>query len=162
MQAPEALSARHQLEAFDCGVESLNQWLQHRALINQLAGVSRTSVIAQEQRVLAYSSLAAGSIVLADVPGALRRNMPNPLPVVVLGRLAVDRRQQGQGLGRALVAHAIGQSLQAQRLIGARALLVHAIDEGAAGFYRALGFRPSPISPLTLMLQLVPPDQPLG
>lgn len=162
MRAPEPLTTRHQIEGFDCGVESLNQWLQQRALINQLAGVSRTSVVTHGQRVLAYSSLAAGSIVLADVPGALRRNMPNPLPVVVLGRLAVDRRQQGQGLGRALVAHAIRQSLQAQRLIGARALLVHALDEAAAGFYRALGFRPSPFSPLSLMLQLVPPDEPPG
>jgi GNAT superfamily N-acetyltransferase len=161
MQAPEPLTASHQLEGFDCGVDSLNQWLQRRALINQLAGVSRTSVLCEQQQVRAYSSLAAGSIVLADVPGALRRNMPNPLPVVVLGRLAVDRRQQGQGVGRALVAHAIRQSLQAQRLIGARALLVHALDERAAAFYRSLGFRPSPISPLTLMLQLVPPDQPL-
>ena len=159
MQAPEALTARHQLESFDCGVESLNQWLQRRALINQFAGVSRTWVVCQEQQVMAYSSLAAGSVVLADVPGAIRRNMPNPLPVVVLGRLAVDRRQQGQGLGRALVAHAIQQSLQAQQSIGARALLVHAIDESAARFYRALGFRPSPISPLTLMLQLTPPGE---
>ena len=102
-------------------------------------------------------SLAAGSIVLADVPSALRRNMPNPLPVVVLGRLAVDRRHQGLGLGRALVAHAIRQSLKAQQLIGARLLLVHALDERVAAFYCRLGFRPSPISPLTLMLQLQPP-----
>jgi predicted N-acetyltransferase YhbS len=157
MHPPEALGAHHHLEAFDCGTEALNHWLQRRALINQLAGTSRTSVVCQEQAVIAYVSLAAGSIVLADVPGALRRNMPNPLPVVVLGRLAVDRNCQGRGLGRALVAHAIRQSLQAQQLIGARALLVHALDEGAATFYRRLGFRPSPLSPLTLMLQLQPP-----
>lgn len=157
MQPPEPLGAQHQLEAFDCGTEALNHWLQRRALINQLAGVSRTSVVCRERAVIAYLSLAAGSIVLADVPGALRRNMPNPLPVVVLGRLAVDRNCQGHGLGRALVAHAIRQSLQAQQLIGARALLVHAIDDDAATFYRRLGFRPSPISPLTLMLQLPPP-----
>ena len=158
MHPPEALAAHHQLGAFDCGTESLNHWLQRRALLNQLAGVSRTSVVCQEQQeVVAYMSLAAGSIVLADVPGALRRNMPNPLPVVVLGRLAVDRRHQGLGLGRALVAHAIRQSLQAQQLIGARLLLVHALDERVAAFYCRLGFRPSPISPLTLMLQLQPP-----
>jgi predicted N-acetyltransferase YhbS len=157
MHPPEALGAHHHLEEFDCGTEVLNHWLQRRALINQLAGTSRTSVVCQEQAVIAYVSLAAGSIVLADVPGALRRNMPNPLPVVVLGRLAVDRSCQGRGLGRSLVAHAIRQSLQAQQLIGARALLVHALDEGAATFYRRLGFRPSPLSPLTLMLQLQPP-----
>lgn len=157
MQPPETLGAHHQLEAFDCGTESLNHWLQRRALINQLAGISRTSVVCQEKTVIAYVSLAAGSIVLADVPGALRRNMPNPLPVVVLGRLAVDRNCQGRGLGRALVAHAIRQSLQAQQLIGARTLLVHALDDDAAAFYRRLGFRPSPLRPLTLMLQLQPP-----
>jgi predicted N-acetyltransferase YhbS len=88
--------------------------------------------------------------VLAEVPGALRRNMPDPLPVVVLGRLAVDLRQQGQGLGSALVADAL-------RLCGARALLVHAIDEQADAFYRSFGFRPSPISASTLMLQLSEP-----
>ena len=88
--------------------------------------------------------------MLAEVPGALRRNMPDPLPVVVLGRLAVDLRQQGQGLGSALVADAL-------RLCGARALLVHAIDEQADAFYRSFGFRPSPISASTLMLQLSEP-----
>lgn len=157
MHPPEPLAAHHRLEGFDCGTEALNHWLQRRALLKQLAGVSRTSVICQQQEVIAYVSLAAGSIVLADLPGALRRNMPHPLPVVVLGRLAVERRHQGLGLGRALVAHAIRQSLQAQQLIGARALLVHALDDGAAAFYRRQGFRASPISPLTLMLQLQPP-----
>jgi GNAT superfamily N-acetyltransferase len=92
--------------------------------------------------------------VLAEVPGALRRNMPDPLPVVVLGRLAVDRRHQGQGLGQAMVADALRRSLAARRLIGARALLVHAIDEKAAAFYRSLGFRASPISDWTLLLLL--------
>jgi GNAT superfamily N-acetyltransferase len=101
-------------------------------------------------------SLAAGAIVLAEVPASLRRNMPNPLPVVMLGRLAVDRNHQGLGLGRALVAHAIRLSLQAQQLVGARALLVHAIDDQAAAFYRRMGFRPSPISRLILLLQLHP------
>jgi len=82
--------------------------------------------------------------------------MPNPLPVVMLGRLAVDRKHQGLGLGRALVVHAIRLSLQAQQLVGARALLVHAIDDQAAAFYRRMGFRPSPISALILLLQLHP------
>ncbi len=80
--------------------------------------------------------------------------MPNPLPVVVLGRLAVDLHHQGHGLGRALISDALRRSLQARQLIGARALLVQALDEPAAGFYRALGFRASPVDPLTLMLQL--------
>jgi GNAT superfamily N-acetyltransferase len=156
MRPPEPLQAYHQLDAFDCGSDALNLWLQRRALNNQRAGVSRTSVVCRDDCVIAYGSLAAGAIVLAEVPTSLRRNMPNPLPVVMLGRLAVDRNYQGLGLGRALVAHAIRLSLQAQQLVGARALLVHAIDDQAADFYRRMGFRPSPISPLILLLQLNP------
>jgi len=156
MQPPEPLQAYHQLDAFDCGSDALNLWLQRRALNNQRAGVSRTSVVCRDDFVIAYVSLAAGAIVLAEVPASLRRNMPTPLPVVMLARLAVDRTHQGLGLGRALVAHALRLSLQAQQLVGARALLVHAIDDQAAAFYRRMGFRPSPISPLILLLQLHP------
>lgn len=149
MRPPEPLGPQHQLERFDCGNAALNRWLQQRAMANERQGVSRTVVICLDggSDVIAYACLSAGAIVLAEVPGALRRNMPDPLPVVVLGRLAVDLRQQGQGLGSALVADAMRRS-------GARALLVHAIDEQAAAFYRSLGFRPSPISASTLMLQL--------
>ena len=159
MRPPEPLGAQHQLGGFDCGNAALNQWLQQRALANERQGVSRTVVLCPDEgnAMIAYACLSAGAIVLAELPGALRRNMPDPLPVVVLGRLAVDRRQQGQGLGRALVADALRRSLAARRLIGARALLVHAIDEQAAAFYRSLGFRPSPLNVSTLMLQLSEP-----
>jgi GNAT superfamily N-acetyltransferase len=156
MRPPEPLDPQHLLEGFDCGDGGLNRWLQQRALANERQGVSRTFVVCDDPgtSVMAYATLSAGAIVLAEVPGALRRTMPDPLPVVVLGRLAVDRRHQGQGLGRALVADALRRSLAARRLIGARALLVHAIDEEAAAFYRSLGFRPSPITPRALMLLL--------
>ena len=156
MRSPEPLGPQHQLEGFDCGNAALSRWLQQRAMANEGQGVSRTVVICPDEGsdVIAYACLSAGAILLAEVPGALRRNMPDPLPVVVLGRLAVDLRQQGQGLGSALVADALRRSLAARRLVGARAMLVHTIDEQAAEFYRSLGFRPSPISVSTLMLQL--------
>jgi GNAT superfamily N-acetyltransferase len=156
MRPPEPLGDQHQLEGFDCGEESLNRWLRQRARHNERLGVSRTLVVChgRSNEVIAYFCLSAGAIVLAEVPGRLRRNTPDPMPVVVLGRLAVDRRHQGLGLGRALVADALIRSLQARQRIGARALLVHAIDAQAAAFYRSLGFRPSPISALTLMLPL--------
>jgi GNAT superfamily N-acetyltransferase len=156
MRPPEPLGDQHQLDGFDCGEESLNRWLRQRARHNERQGVSRTLVVCPEDssEVIAYTCLSAGAIVLGDVPARLRRNMPDPLPVVVLGRMAVDRRHQGLGLGRALVADALSSSVQARQLIGARALLEHAIDAQAAAFYRSLGFRSSPISALTLMLQL--------
>ena len=145
MRPPEPIGAQHQLEGFDCGNATLNCWLQQRALANERQGVSRTVVLCPDEgnAVIAYACLSAGAIVLAEVPGALRRNMPDPLPVVVLGR--------------ALVADALRRSLAARRLIGARALLVHAIDEQAAAFYRSLGLRPSPLSASTLMLHLSEP-----
>jgi hypothetical protein len=145
MRPPEPLGAQHQPEGFDCGNAALNRWLQQRALANERQGVSRTVVLCQGEgnTVIAYACLSAGAIVLAEVPGALRRNMPDPLPVVVLGR--------------ALVADTLRRSLAARRLIGARALLVHAIDEQAAAFYRSLGFRPSPLSVSTLILRLSEP-----
>lgn len=101
MRPPEPLGPQHQLEGFDCGNAALNRWLQQRALANERQGVSRTVVLCpgEGNDVIAYACLSAGAIVLAEVPGALRRNMPDPLPVVVLGRLAVDRRQSLAGAG---------------------------------------------------------------
>jgi len=119
--APVPLSDRHQTEQFSCGVESLDAWLKRRALKNQLQGASRTYVVCQGDRVMAYYAIASGVVTCNEATGRLRRNMPDPIPVVVLGRLGVDRSVHGQGLGRALVRDAAMRILQASDVIGIRA-----------------------------------------
>ncbi len=153
-RAPEKLSAAHDISNFDCGEAVLNDWLYRRALQNQESGASSTYVIVEKNRVVGYYSLAAGSIARETAPGRVRRNAPDPVPVVVLGRLAIDKGAQGQGLGRALLRDAILRTLQAADIIGVRAVLVHALSEPAKRFYEACGFTSSPINPLTLMITL--------
>jgi predicted N-acetyltransferase YhbS len=155
LQAPTPLTASHLTDGFDCGHPSLNAWVQKRALANAASGASRTYVVcADDQRVIGYYALAAGSIAASATPGALRRNMPDPLPVIVLGRLAVDNTHTCQGVGQGLLKDAVLRSLQAAQLIGARALLCHAIDNTAKAFYLKHGFVESPSEPLTVFLSL--------
>ena len=155
LSAPAALTAEHDTSAFSCRQPSLTAWLQRRALANSVAGASRCYVVcAGNDRVVGYYALAAGSIATADVPGRLRRNMPDPLPVVVLGRLAVDGGWGGRGIGKGLLRDATLRAVQAATLIGVRALLCHAIDGEAAAFYRKHGFVESPSDPLTLLVGL--------
>jgi predicted N-acetyltransferase YhbS len=132
-------------------VPALDDWLRRRALANQESGASRTHVVAIGRRVVGYYALAAGAVAPAAT-GRVRRNMPDPVPVMVLGRLAVDVGWQGRGLGRALLCDALLRTLQAADIAGIRAILVHAIDDDARRFYQRCGFRPSPIDPLTLMI----------
>ncbi|SEF13257.1 Acetyltransferase (GNAT) domain-containing protein [Burkholderia sp. WP9] len=154
VRAPEPLNAQHNLEAFASGVDSLDQWLRRRALKNQSGGASRTFVACDGQRVLAYYALASGAVAVDAAPGRFRRNMPDPIPVVVLGRLAVDRSQQGRGIGRALIRDAGQRVLQAADTIGIRGLIVHALSTDAQTFYERIGFEPSPIDPMMLMVTL--------
>lgn len=93
VSAPEPLVAHHALEQFDCGAASLNDWLRKRALRNQASGASRTFVVCDDDRVIAYYALASSAVAPDSATGRLRRNMPDPIPVVVLGRLAVDVKQ---------------------------------------------------------------------
>jgi GNAT superfamily N-acetyltransferase len=132
----------------------LDDWLRRRALANQASGASRTYVVMAQNRVVAYYALANGSVIPGQAPGRVRRNMPDPIPVMVLGRLAVDRQWQGKGLGSALLRDAILRTLQAAQIAGIRAILVHALHQRAADFYRHHGFLPSPLSDHTLMLLL--------
>ena len=151
LTAPVALSDPHDCAQFESGVTTLNDWLKRRARANQASGASRTFVICEGARVVGYFALAAGSVVIAAAPGRFRRNMPEPIPVAVLGRLAVDRARQGQGLGRAMFRNAALRVLNAAESIGIRGVLVHAISTEARAFYLALGFDPSPLDEMTLM-----------
>lgn len=152
--APAPLSERHQTEPFFCGVESLDVWLKRRALKNQLQGASRTYVACQGDQVLAYYAIASGVVACNEATGRLRRNMPDPIHVVVLGRLGVDRSMHGQGFGRALVRDAALRTLQAADLIGIRGMTVQALSDEAKVFYEHMGFEPSPLDPKLLMITL--------
>ena len=152
--APEPIRADHDLTRFDSGQPTLDTWLASRALKNERGGGSRTYVVCEKGRVVAYYCLATGSVVHGAAPGSIRRNMPDPIPVMLMGRLAVDRSHQGRGIARALVRDAILRTLNVAEIAGTRALLVHALDDTAAAFYRHLGFVDLPVDPLVLMLPL--------
>jgi len=149
--APAPLTAAHDTTAFACGVESLDHWLKQRALKNQATGASRTFVVNDPQRVIAYYALASSAVTLEGATSRLRRNMPDPVPVVVLGRLAVDRAWRQHGLARALVRDACLRVIGAADAIGIRGMIVHALSDDARNFYEHVGFEPSPLDPMTLM-----------
>lgn len=151
LQAPEPLTADHALGDFNSGVLSLDDWLRRRAPQNQASGASRTFVVCDANKVVGYYALAASAVAPDAAPGRFRRNMPDPIPVVVLARLAIARNQQGRGLGRALFQDAANRVIHAADTIGIRGLLVHAISEEAKAFYVRLGLDPSPLDPMTLM-----------
>ena len=155
LHAPRPLTADHQVDAFKCGETSLEEWLKRRALLNQANGASRTFVVVDEsQSVMGYYALAAGAVHHQDATRSIRQNMPDPLPVMVLARLAVDMRAQGMQLGAGLLRDAVERSLAVAQNAGVRALLVHALHERAKEFYMHYGFQASPVHPLTLMLRL--------
>lgn len=157
--APHPLTERDDCSAFDCGEPSLNDWLRRKALANQISGASRTFVITRTgaSQVLGYYALAAGAVSHAESTSAIRRNMPDPIPVMVLGRLAIDLSSHGQGLGSALLKDAILRTLNVAENAGIRALLVHALNDKAREFYLHHGFSESPISATTLLLRLPTP-----
>ncbi len=154
LSPPEKLNSLHQIETFDSGNSQLDEWLKRRALRNESEGASRTYVLCDRQAVIAYYCLATGAIAQTAATGKVRRNMPDPIPVMVIGRLAVDRDWQGLGIGRALLRDAILRTLQAAEIAGIRAILVHAISEDAKQFYQKCGFTVSPMEPMTLMVNI--------
>jgi predicted N-acetyltransferase YhbS len=152
--APVLLTAHHLVADFDSGAAGLDDWIKRRALANQASGASRTFVACDVNKVVGYYALAAGGVDIAVAPGRFRRNMPDPIPVVILARLAVDRAYQRTGLGRALFRDGANRTMHAADAIGIRGILVHAISEEAKAFYLALGFEPSALEPMTLMVTL--------
>ena len=154
LAGPEPLASHHRIAGFVSGVDSLDEWLHRRALQNQVSGASRTFVVCAAQDVVGYYALASSAVAPAAAPGRFRRNMPDPVPVVVLGRLAVVTSHQAQGLGRALFQDAARRTMHAAEAIGIRGLLVHALSEEAKAFYVRLGLDESPLDPMILMVTL--------
>jgi GNAT superfamily N-acetyltransferase len=151
---PEPLTSDHIPTGFQCQHASLSDWLIKRALANQNNLASKTFVVTDGERVVGYYALASGSVALESAPGAIRRNMPAPMPAIVLGRLAVDDRHQRQSLGRSLLKDATLRAIGAAETVAARVLLCHSIDEAAKAFYIANGFAASTVDPLMVMLDL--------
>ena len=150
---PELLTASHDTSSFDCGKAPLNQFFQRYALVNQATGSARTFVSLSQGQISGYYSLAAASAEHAIVPARISKGLArHPVPMLLLARLAVDLKAQGQGLGRSLLQSVLGKYLQASEVIGCRALMVHAIDEAAIGFYQGYGFEPSPVDAAHLYL----------
>jgi GNAT superfamily N-acetyltransferase len=152
---PEPLNPEHDIEKFDCGEQNLNEWLKKKALKNEKEGASRTYVVRYEKRVVGYYCLATGSVIRNTASNKVKRNMPDPIPVMVLGRLAVDVEHQKKGIGTGLIKDAVMRTFQASEIIGVRAIVIHAINEEMKDFYvDRYGFTPSPLHPLTVMATL--------
>jgi GNAT superfamily N-acetyltransferase len=156
-RSPRAVASSDDCSAFDCGEESLNNWLRLRALKNETTGASRTFVSTESVSgmVAGYYCLSASSLRLEDAPGNVRRNMPAPIPVILIGRLAVDARYKGRGLGASLLQHAVLKGIEASRIVGARAFIVDAIGDAAETFYRKFGFTLMPPAGKRAMYLLV-------
>ncbi|MCE2918021.1 MAG: GNAT family N-acetyltransferase [Rubrivivax sp.] len=164
LSAPEPLADHHQLADFDSGEPSLDDWLKRRAAKNQANGSSRTYVVCEvpvQDHVVGYYCLAAGAIGHAEAPSTLKRNRPDPVPVLVLGRLAIHKDHHLKGIGTALLNDAIRRTILAADIAGVTALLVHAISEPARRFYLSRGFIESPVRPMTLCLMLATVEQAL-
>jgi GNAT superfamily N-acetyltransferase len=154
LKAPLPLGSEHELDSFNSGVDQLDDWLKRQALHNEVDGGSRTFVACAGRRVIGYYSIAAGSVIRGVATNRVRRNMPEPIPVALLGRLAIDQSWQGRGLGADLLRDAVLRMIGVGETIGIRAILVHAISDAAKSFYERHGFRVSPVEPLTLMMTL--------
>ncbi|MEB3984202.1 GNAT family N-acetyltransferase [Mycobacterium sp. 663a-19] len=151
---PRPIRESDEVATFDSGEASLDDYLRRRALANHVQGASRCFVTCRERRVVGYYALATSAVEHADAPGKVRRNMPDPVPVILLSRLAVDRKEQGNGLGKNLLRDAIERCVGVAEQVGVRAMLVHALHDEARRFHAHFGFEPSPTDPLHLLLTI--------
>jgi GNAT superfamily N-acetyltransferase len=149
---PRPISETDDVAAFDCGEPSLNDYLRTRALTNHVEGASRCFVTCRDAKVVGFYALASAAVERRAAAGKVRRNMPDPVPVILLSRLAIDHKEQGKGLGKHLLRDAIVRCVEVADVIGVRAMLVHALHEEARAFYRHFDFEPSPTDPLHLLL----------
>jgi len=154
LKPPSPITVEDDPNDFDCGELSLNVWLRKKALKNNAAGASRCFVLCNGNTVIGYYSLSAGAISHETAPKALRRNMPNPLPILLLGRLAVDKRYHNQGIGQSLLRDAMLRAVNVSSNAGIFAILVHALNSQAKQFYLSRGFVESPLEPMTLMMTM--------
>jgi GNAT superfamily N-acetyltransferase len=152
---PVLLTQDHHVNSFSCGETVLDDWLKRRALANNISGASRTFVVADDDyQVMGYYALAAGAVTHQESTRSIRQNMPDPVPVMVLARLAVDVRAQGMKLGAALLRDAVERCVLVSENAGVRALLVHALHDQARQFYEYYGFKAAPSHHMTLMLRI--------
>jgi len=151
---PAPITADQELADFDSGEPSLNEWLKKRAFKNHMSGASRCFVLCAGANVIGYYSLSAGAISHETAPKSMRRNMPSPLPVLLLGRLAVDKRYHNQGIGQALMRDAMLRAVNVAGDAGVFALLVHALSDQAKQFYLSRGFVESPLQSMTLIMTI--------
>lgn len=152
LRGPLPLTADHEVDEFRSGDPVLDGWLRTRALRNQAEGASRTWVVLEGRTVVAFSASSTAVVLRSAAPGRPARNQPDPLPALLLARLAVDERHQGEGLGAALLKHFLLKALEVAELVGVRLLFVHAATPEAAAFYEHHGFERSPLDELTLLL----------
>ena len=148
---PQRIKSEHIVENFDCGESSLNDWLKKRAIKNDITDASRTYVVCCDKIVVAYYSLHLGCIQHKEALGKIKLNMPEPIPALVLGRLAVDVKHQGKGLARVLIKDMFLRAIQVSDLAGTKAVLVKALNEDVTAFYQSFGFVQSKTNPLLLM-----------
>lgn len=151
---PRPLAEGDDRDGFDCGRDAMNQWFRRHAWTNHAGGISRTNVICETSsgRIVGYVTLSAGQIERAALPKQQQRNKPDPLPVTLLGQLAVHRDHQGQGLARSLLLFALRTAFQVSRHVGSFGVITHPLDEPVRAFYARWGFEDLPFDPRRAMI----------